>query len=52
MTAAAALVASWATALMIWALVSLPLAIFVGKFIKTGRGPEGDEPCSDYDGEV
>jgi hypothetical protein len=30
----------WAVALTIWLVVMIPAAIFVGKFIKTGRGPD------------
>lgn len=30
----------YAIALAIWFVLDVPLAIFVGKFIKAGRGPE------------
>ena len=30
---------AWAWALLIWLLVMVPAAVFVGKFIKAGQGP-------------
>lgn len=31
------------TALILWAVLSLPLGIAIGTFIKRGRGPEGGD---------
>lgn len=34
---------TWLIALAIWTVASIPFGIALGKFIKRGRGPEGEE---------